>query len=191
MPFTLPFALGRMIVGAGLQQATRNAVRVLPTALAGVPIALGAIQELYSSPDSPMAGVAGAAGEIGGGIGGGLGGAAFASKIDRRLAPVGFALGGMLGGGLGSGAASGLARAAEGFYSDPLRKQLENQRRTAEMLREQSIASMPLQRAQSLVQLENLQGQLMAQAAAQGMIDSNRAVTAAATGNYGGFVPGV
>lgn len=167
-----------------------NAAQVLPPVLAGLPIAFGAMQELYNSVDNPLAGIGGAGGQVIGGIPGGLAGAGIASRIDRRLAPVGFALGSMLGGQLGGGAGRGIVSAITGEYNDPANQQIRAAQKTAQMMREEAIASLPLQRAQGLIEAEMSARNLQAQASVAQQAIAAQALYSAAMGNYGGYVPG-
>jgi len=171
-------------------QQVANAAQVLPPVLAGLPIAFGAMQELQSSVDDPVAGIGGAFGQLAGGIPGGMAGAGIAARFDGRLAPVGFALGSLFGGQLGGGVGRGIGSAVSGEYNDPANRQIRAAQKAAQMARNEAIASLPLQRAQGLIEAEMRARDLYAQAGAAQQAVAAHALYSAALGNYGGYIPG-
>jgi hypothetical protein len=168
--------------GLGFRQAigdfmSKPGVRAGGYVLAGLPIAMDAIGQLSQDPNDPIGNASGALGSVGGGIGGGIGGGLLGAKIGLLGGPLGSAVGFGVGSWLGSQAGGGLARnastAIQGFFNDPVAKEIRNTERlyrsqTALEL-ERARDSLPMQRAllQKQYEDEARRAQLGAQLAAQ------------------------
>lgn len=104
------------------------------TLLAGIPIAMSAIDQLNADPTNPMGNLAGATGATAGGVGGQLGGAALGGFLTAGN-PLGMLAGGAIGSWLGSSAGGsagrGVADAISGMSGDPA---LRAEKARAEML---------------------------------------------------------
>jgi len=162
-PASSPVPPGRPAGGPGFRAGLKGlmsnpAMRAGGWVLAGLPIALGAIDELGAEPDNPIGNLAGAGGSLAGGIGGGIGGGLIGAKIGAMgglaapvTVPLGFAVGSLLGGNLGGGASRGVANAVTGIMNDPLSRQIRDAERLARsqigMQNEAILASMPAMQA--------------------------------------------
>jgi hypothetical protein len=138
---------------AGLSGFANNpGLRALGIGLTGLPIALGAVDQLGREPDNPAGNLAGAAGSVGGGIGGLLGGAKIGGLMGGPYgAMIGGALGAFGGGELLGGAARGVTNAVTGLMNDPLSRQIRDAERLARsqvgMQNEALLASLPAMQA--------------------------------------------
>jgi len=142
--------------------ASNPAMRAGGWALAGLPIAFDAVNQLGAEPDNPIGNLAGAGGSVGGGLLGGAAGLGLGAKLATAgavaggpfapiLAPLGFAVGSALGGGLGSGVARTGANAIQGIMNDPLSRQIRDAERMARsqygMQNEAVLAGIPAMQA--------------------------------------------
>jgi len=172
----------RLAGGPGMRQAiggfmSSPGVRAGGYALAGLPIAMDAIGQLSQDPNDPIGNVSGAVGSVGGGIGAGLLGAklgALGGPLAPFTVPLGFAAGSLLGGQAGGGLARNASTAIQGFFNDPVAKEIRSTERlyrsqTALEL-ERARDSLPMQQAMLQMQYEDaarraqLESQLSAQA---------------------------
>lgn len=106
------------------------------TLLAGVPIAMSAIDQLNADPTNPTGNLSGAAGATALGVAGQVGGAALGGVLTRGHplgALAGGAIGSWLGSSIGGSAGRGAADALSGMSGDPA---LRAERARAEMLME-------------------------------------------------------
>ena len=164
--------------GPGFRQAIGNfmskpGMRAGGYVLAGLPIAMDAIGQLSQDPNDPIGNVSGAAGSAGGGIGLGLLGAQLGGIGGPIGSAVGFGVGSLLGSQLGGGLARNTSSAIQGFFNDPVAKQISNNERlyrsqTALAL-ERARDSMPINQAilQMRYEDEARRAQLASQLAAQ------------------------
>lgn len=153
-------------------------------ALAGIPIAMTAIDELGRPDGDLQQNLGGAAGSVVGGVGGGLLGTAGAMALGATTgglgAPIGFALGSMLGTSLGSSA----GRSIGGLFSESeLDKQIKDQRKLAraayQMAIERTAAMDPTVQLQQARAMGLLQKQAYLQAEINGLDRFQQAMMAA------------
>jgi len=184
---------------AGLSGLANNpGLRALGIGLTGLPIALGAVDQLGRDPGNSAGNLAGAAGSVGGGIGGLLGGAKVGGMIGGPYgAMIGGALGAFGGGELLGGAARGVTNAVTGLMNDPLDREIRAAERLARsqvgMQNEALLASLPAMQAlaaqQQQQQAEQADLALRTQLRSlyqQGMLGpSNAPVNGYATPGYG------
>jgi len=132
--------------------------------LAGVPVAIGAMEQLGADPTNPGGNLSGGLGAAGGGALGMMAGGA----IGQALIPIpglggaiGAGIGGALGTGLGGSAGRNAFDAVSGIFNDPVTKEIDaNRRRYESMADAQTQAgwkALPLQQAAMRAQSENNQ----------------------------------
>lgn len=180
-----PRAAGGPEFRSALGKFFRNPlVRTGSFALAGMPIAFEAVNELNQDPGNTVGNISGAAGELGGGFAGGLVGAKLVGALGAKLGalggplapltvPLGFAVGSYLGGGAGSTLARGVANAVTGMTNDELGKTIRDQERMARsaiaMEAERGLAQMPVLELQAALQQQQLNEDMARRLRAQGI----------------------
>lgn len=128
--------------------ARNPGLRALGITLAGLPIALTAVDQVNRDSESGMANLAGGAGSVVGGIGGLLTGAKVGGLIGGPPgALIGGALGSWGGGEILGGAARGVTNAVTGIMDSPLDKQIRDAEKMARSQNKQLLASLPAMRA--------------------------------------------
>lgn len=157
-PGALQTAAGPSFRDRMTAMAGNPGLRALGITLAGLPIALTAVDQVNRDSESGMANLAGGAGSVAGGIGGMLAGAKVGGLIGGPPgALIGGALGSWGGGELLGNAARGVTNAVTGIMDSPLDKRIreaekmlrsENAMRTKEVL-----AGLPAMRALAAEQL--------------------------------------
>jgi len=161
-------------------------------ALAGLPIALGAAEQLNQDPGNTLANVAGAGGYAAGGIGGGaLAGAISGARFGPKGALIGFGLGSLAGAPVLSGLTRGAASLVQGSPEDrAFRKEvqraeqmarsqiaIENERILAQMPAMQAVNT--LQRQQQQAEMDMLVNAQMRSLYQQGMLGPSQALPGA------------
>ena len=125
-------------------------------ALAGLPIAFDAVDQLGREPGNTTGNVAGAGGSALGGLGGGLAGMKIGAAGGPVGAAIGFGLGSMLGSNLGGGLARGTANAVTGLTTDDLQRFINQNERLARsqinMQNEATLAQIPAMEALAALQ---------------------------------------
>jgi hypothetical protein len=133
-------------------------------ALAGLPIAFSAVDELGKESGNLAGNVAGAGGSMAGGLAGGLAGAKLGGLGGPWGAAIGFGLGSMAGSPLGAGLTRGAANALQGNTNDELGKQIRESERMARsqigIQNEAILAGLPAQQAQLALQVKQEQARM-------------------------------
>lgn len=144
-------------------------------ALAGLPIALGAADQLNQDPGNTLANVAGAGGYAAGGFGGGaLAGAISGARFGPKGALIGFGLGSLAGAPAVSGLARGAVNLVQGSPEDrAFRKEVQRAEQMARsqiaMENERTLAQMPAMQALAAFQQQQQQVEMDRMLRAQGL----------------------
>jgi outer membrane lipoprotein SlyB len=148
-----------------LTPAQRRAISATGFALSGVPIALSAMNELNGDPTNPLANAGGAVGSLGLGAIGGFVGGALGSPFGPLGTFAGRAIGGFAGSALGGSLGEGAVKGVQALTTDPVGKEIADNRRRA-------VSALELQNAAAWQQLP-------VQMAAQRAADNSQARQAA------------